>query len=329
MNRTSHITLCVLAAVVVLTGCAKTSIQPQAFVPQSSASRLTSRLAPAAGHRNLLYLSQRSSVLVFDYGTSNLVNTLSYFTDAAGQCTDPQGDVYVTNWGAADVIEFAHGGSKPIKTLIDPSPYPIDCTFDHTTGNLAVINQYGQSQYSAGNVAIYTDAKGNPKTYKIKGLTTYFSGSYDSSGNLLVGGTATGSYTVNFAMLQRAGTGFKAVTLEKRSPNFKYPGYTRWDGQYYVIEFEYFGASLFAWYTVKNYEATQEGYTITEESGEGSGPFWLGRVGGPKSVPRANQLVGAMTIYGVMGWDYPRGGSYIFQMYNYSQAGGVSASILR
>ena len=101
----------------------------------------------------------------------------------------------------------------------------------------------------------------------------------------------------------------------------------RWDGEYFDVEWEYFGVSLFEWYTIKNYKGTYEGYMLTEESGEGGGPFWLGRVGGPKSVTRANQLVAAMSS--VMGWNYPRGGSYIFQIYDDYQAGGVSASVVR
>jgi hypothetical protein len=319
-----------LAAIVVLAGCAGSVVQTQPLAPQSRAgTHGLSWMAPnAGGKKNLLYVSYGSSVLVYDYGTTTEVGQLSYFSHAAGSCTDPSGDVYVTNYGAADVIEFAHGGSKPIQTLIDPSPYATDCAFDPSTGNLAVINKYGQSEYSPGNVAIYTKAKGKPKTYKIKGFTTYVSGSYDARGNLLVSAAPASSYVVEFAMLQHRSNAFKAATLQ-RSGNFKYPGYVRWDGEYFDVEWEYFGVSLFEWYTIKDYNGTYEGYMLTEESGEGSGPYWLGRIGGAKSVTRANQLVGAMTIYGVMGWNYPRGGSYIFQIYDDSQAGGVSASAIR
>ena len=329
MNHLGALALGAAAAAVTLAGCAGSAVQTQPVAPQSrGTAHGSSWMAPDAGAKNLLYVSYGGSVLVYDYGTSNQVGELSYFSRAAGSCTDQSGHVYVTNYGAADVIEFAHGGSKPIQTLIDPSPYATDCAFDPSTGNLAVINKYGQSEYSPGNVAIYAKAKGNPKTYKIKGFTTYVSGSYDASGNLLVSATPPGSYVVDFAMLQHGSSAFKIASLQ-RSSNFKYPGYVRWDGEYFDVEWEYFGVSLFEWYTIKDYKGAYEGYMLTEGSGEGSGPYWLGRIGGPKSLTRANQLVGAMTIYGVMGWNYPRGGSYIFQIYDDSQAGGVSASVVR
>lgn len=284
-------------------------------------------MSPEAGSKSLLYVSASSSVLVYNYGTTNQVGTLSYFSHAAGECTDATGNVYVTNWGAADVLEFAHGGSKPIKTLIDPDPYPFDCAIDPSTGNLAVINEYGRSEYSPGNVAIYAGAKGKPKTYKINGFVTYTSGSYDSSGNLLVSAFPTASGEALFAMLEKGGKAFQATSLE-RSGNFKSPGYVRWDGEYFVVEWNYFGISLFEWYTIANYQGTYQGYMLTEESSEGSGPYWLGRIGGPKSVPRANQLVAAEYWDGVLGWNYPRGGSYIFTIGN-SHPGGVTASSAR
>ena len=329
MNRPGSIAPAAVAAAVMLVGCAGSLVQTQPPAAQSrAATHAVSWMAPDAGGKNLLYVSYGNSVLVYEYGTSTQVGQLSYFSDAAGSCTDPSGDVYVTNYGAADVIEFAHGGGKPIQTLIDPSPYATDCAFDAGTGNLAVINRYGQSEYSPGNVAIYTKAKGNPKTYKIKGLITYVSGGYDANGNLLVSGVPASSNAVQFGMLEQGSSAFKAVALQ-RSSNFQYPGYIRWDGTYFDVEFEYFGVSLFEWYTIEDYKGAQEGYMLTEESGEGSGPFWLGRVGGSKSATRANQLVAAMTIYGVMGWNYPRGGSYIFQLYDDSRSGGVSASTVR
>ncbi len=312
--------LAALAGVLALAGCA----QPFPSAPLG-ASAAASWIAPDAGGKNLLYVSYGSSVLVFDYGTSNQVGQLSYFSEAAGSCTDASGDVYVTNYGAADVIEFAHGASKPMKTLIDPSPYPVDCAVDPATGNLAVINEYGRSEYAPGNVAIYTAAKGTPKTYKIKGFTTYVSGSYDASGDLLVSDTQ--SSRIGFAMLARGSRTFKAVTLPQRA-NFKYPGYVRWDGEYYVVDFEFFGVTIFEWYTIKNYEGSEEGYMETEESGEVCTAFWLGRIGAPKSVRRANQLV-AGTGEGILGWNYPHGGSYVFQIYDYSEARGVTASTAR
>ena len=83
---------------------------------------------------------------------------------------------------------------------------------------------------------------------------------------------------------------------------------------------------------IKGTKGTEEGYMITEKSGENSGAFWLGRVGGPKSVTRANQLVavGSSDYGGVFGWNYPLGGSYIFTIYSSREDdSGITASIIR
>ncbi len=319
-------TFAALAVAVMLTGCAGGSPPSVRSVPAVATQGRSSWISPAAAGKNLLYVSNYSSVLVFVYGTSTQVGSLNYFTKASGSCTDSFGDVFVANYNAADVLEFAHAKTAPINTFIDPSPYPIDCTVDPSTGNLAVVNQYGQAQYSPGDVAVYTSPKAKPKVYKVKGISDLLSGSYDAAGNLLAGGYE--SSQLKFAILQRGSSAFKAVTLP-HSAQWKYPGYIRWDGQYFVVEFGvpyYQYPSVFMWYTVRGTKATQQGYTLTLGTGETGAPFWLGRIGGPKSVTRANQLVAATTQYGVLGWNYPIGGAYIFAVYPSDETGGVSAS---
>jgi|HubBroStandDraft_2_1064218.scaffolds.fasta_scaffold06503_6 hypothetical protein len=322
----TSLTLAFAAAAVVLNGCGGHWPQAQSLPAGGDvAAHRLSWMAPAATSKNLLYVSEHENVLVYDYGTDNQVGELDYFTSAAGTCTDAEGDVFVTNYSAADVLAFAHGKSAPIKTLIDPSPYPTDCAVDPSTGNLAVVNQYGESEYTPGNVAIYSGAKGKPKTYKMAGFSMYLSGAYDARGDLLVSDVESSG--VKFAMLPHGGSKFEAITLP-HSGQWTGPGFVRWDGTYFDVEFTIGETSIFVWYTIKGSKGTQEGYTSTEESGEVGGPFWLGRIGGPKSVKRANQLV-VGTYDGVTGWDYPRGGDYIFQLYDDQRAGGVSASLVR
>jgi hypothetical protein len=314
------------AAAVLLNGCGGRGPQAQALpAGGDGAARLPSSMSPAAAGKNLLYVSEDEDVHVYDYATDKQVAELDYFTHAAGSCTDAKGDVFVTNDGAADVLEFAHGKSAPIKTLIDPSPYAIDCAVDPSTGNLAVVNQYGEIEYAPGDVAIYSGARGNPKTYKVTGFSTYVSCTYDAKGDLLVSDVESSG--VKFAMLSHGSSKFEAITLP-HSGQWAGPGFVRWDGAYFDVEFAVGETSIFVWYTIKGSSGTQEGYTSTEESGEVGGPFWLGRIGGPKSVKRANQLV--VAVYdGVTGWDYPRGGDYIFQLYGDQRAGGVTASVAR
>jgi hypothetical protein len=310
------------AGTIVLNGCSGHGSQGQPLPADADgAAHRRSWMSPAA-RKNLLYVSEYQEVKVYAYGTDNQVGELDNFTHAAGSCTDAKGDVFVANNGAADILEYAHGKSTPIQTLIDPSPYPADCAVDPSTGNLAVVNQYGASEYSPGNVAIYSGAKGKPKTYKVNGFSTYVSGTYDAHGDLLVSDVESSG--IQFAMLPHAGSKFEAITLP-HSGQWAGPGFVRWDGAYFDVEFAIGETSIFVWYTIKGSKGTQEGYTSTEESGEVGGPYWLGRIGGPKSVKRANQLV--VCIYdGVTGWEYPRGGDYIFQLYDDQRAGGITVS---
>ena len=115
-----------VAAVVMLAACAGSGVQTQPLAPQGrAATHGLSWMTPDAGGKKLLYVSYYSSVLVYDYGTSNQVGQLSYFSRAAGSCTDPSGDVYVTNYGAADIIELrtvAASRSRRLSTQVPIRP---------------------------------------------------------------------------------------------------------------------------------------------------------------------------------------------------------------
>ena len=91
------------------------------------------------------------------YQSRKLVGTLDGFSNPAGLCADTAGDVWITNEGEHDVIEYAHGGTQPIQTLDDGSEQPSACSVDKKTGNLAVLN--------ADDVAVYPDASGSPTLY--------------------------------------------------------------------------------------------------------------------------------------------------------------------
>lgn len=318
----------VFAGGAILAGCAVSQIPIQTFpTTNHGMSRRASWMAHDAADKNLLYASDYSDVLVFDYETNTQVGDLEDFSRASGSCTDVLGDVFITNFGAADILEFAHGGTKPVKTLLDPSPYPIDCSVDPKSGDLAVINEYGQSEYSPGSVAIYPGAKGKPKTYKAAAISTYISGTYDDRGDLLVSGDD--SSTLSFAMLYIGSKGFKTVTLP-HSSNWRGPGNVRWDGEYFDVEYEVpysENPTVFMWYTIKGANGTQEGYTETDNTEEPMGPFWLGKIGGPKSVKRANQLVAEVANEGtLLFWNYPEGGLYVFIMRYVANGEGVTVS---
>lgn len=279
-------------------------------------------MAIGTKRKDLVYVSTGDSVSVYEYAKDVVVGTLKDFTNARGSCTDAQGNVYVTNFNAADILEFSHGGTQP-RYIIDPSPYPIDCSVDPTTGNLAVLNEYGKTEYSEGNVLVYTAAKGKPKVYRYPTLTTLSACGYDGNGDLIVSGYA--SRNLAFAYLPAKGRTLKPFSLPL-SYGSEGPAYIRWDGKYLVVGFRNGNDGLiFVQYTVSGSSATQAG-SMTMGLGDGdSGPFWVGRTGRSAKGHKANSLVVAVPNDGTYFLRYP-GGKVLFELYRDSWGTGVTAS---
>jgi hypothetical protein len=100
----------------------------------------------------------------------------------------------------------------------------------------------------------------------------------------------------------------------------------RWDGEYFVVEFEGEDFTpIWVMYTLKGTSGIEEGF-MAVDTAEGMGPFWLGRIGVPKAQRRANQLVASVQDSGVLYWDYPEGGLYVFRFGYSDEYGGVTVS---
>lgn len=158
--------------------------------------------------RQLLYASAiaGSDVLVFSYPQGGLVQTLTGFVGAPYfMCSDQAGDVFVptTDFKSPGYIyEFAHGGSAPIETLIDPGPgFAQSCSVDPTTGNLAVAN--GEA------VAVYPQARGTPTVYEASDVGASDC-AYDDSGDLFVDGH---TYQNKIAEVPAGGSVFSDIVL--------------------------------------------------------------------------------------------------------------------
>jgi len=199
----------------------------------------TSWMAPAAKGDDLLYISDRGTadVYVYSYPTGTLVGTLTGFSWPSGECVDKVGDVFIANWSAADILEYAHGGTSPIATLSDPNQTADSCSIDPTTGDLAVTNIYSSSGSGTGSVSIYSHARGMPQTYSDFYMYFMWFCGYDNEGNLFVDGFNNGG-TFQFAELPKGRESFKNITLD-------YPIYTpggiQWDGKYVAVEDQGFG----------------------------------------------------------------------------------------
>ena len=151
---------------------------------QGSQHRI-SWMAGGLAKQDLLYVSNgNSEVTVYRFWKRTLVGVLTSFTQPMGECTDNASNVYITDYAAKAVFEYAHGGTKAIKRFDDSSESPYACATDPTTGSLAVANYDGTSL--PGSVAIWPKGSDDPTIYTNSQLY-YFRGlAFDSSGNLLV-----------------------------------------------------------------------------------------------------------------------------------------------
>lgn len=238
MSRCRH-AIAVCAAVALLSGCggpaqigAPQMIPSNAVYARADGSR--SWVAREAAGDDLLYVSDDSGrVLMFSYPAGKLVGTLTGFDGPSGLCSDAKGDVFVTDTGTEEVIEYAHGSRKPLATLTDMGYYPNGCAVDPSTGDLAVANFAKSPSIGPGSIAIFKDAKGTATNYTDPAFGEYFFCSYDNKRNLYVDGVNPGTTESQFAELPN---GAKSFTNIKLKQPIGYPGGVQWDGNQIALE---------------------------------------------------------------------------------------------
>jgi hypothetical protein len=189
-------------------------------------------MALEAMTKNLLYVTD-GNVEVYSYPQGQLEGQLTGFSYAFGDCSDRKGNVYITDYAANRVVEYAHAGAKPIRTLTVPGNAPWSCAIDPVSGNLAV-TAAGNASGGGATLAIYRGAEGKPKTYSDREILGYAFCAYDDAGNLFVDGTPAPGYGYNFelAELARGKRSLKGVTLQGGTP---WMGTLQWDGQYLAV----------------------------------------------------------------------------------------------
>jgi hypothetical protein len=220
-------TAAIVAPLVLMTGCGAPGGSPGLPAAISQAP------LPAAKTSGLLYVSDTvtSDVYVFSYPKGVRAQTLTGFTDPAGECVDASGDVFVTNTGASNVVEYAHGGTTPIATLKDAGYFPIGCSIDPTTGNLAVSN-FSTTGSAQGDIVIYKHAKGRPMGhYKDASINNMLLCGYDNAGNFFVDGLAQGS-AFRFAELAAGSSKLTNITLDQ---SIQSAGGVQWDGTHVAV----------------------------------------------------------------------------------------------
>jgi hypothetical protein len=179
----------------------------------------------------LLYVSDGSSgVSVYTYPALKSAGKLTGFEQPEGLCVDKAGDVWVVDFGGEQIVEYAHGATKPKATLKTPASHnPFACTVDPQTGDLAVTAWYGGS--GPGYLYVFAKAKGTPKTYSDSAFHYALYPGYDDKGNLWLDGTASGSAFV-YAELAKGKSAFTQVKLKQA---IAYPGNVQYDGKYVAL----------------------------------------------------------------------------------------------
>jgi hypothetical protein len=89
------------------------------IVPQSAAQSLGHRVSASSG--DLLYVSDgREGVRIFTFPQGNFVGTITGLVNERSQCSDVDGNVFITQWGSdsqgGKIVEYAHDGAGPINT---------------------------------------------------------------------------------------------------------------------------------------------------------------------------------------------------------------------
>lgn len=324
----SRFALTLGATMTILGGCdgaqltMDSSVVPAAHRPAlPRESRGRSWISPDAKTiKKLLYVSDGSgTVYVFNYKTKDLVGKLTGENGfSQGQCVDKAGNVWFIDFGNIDgilgsAIEYAHGGSAPLKTL-KTQGYSIGCSIDPTSGDLAVANT---SNAASGppNVVVFKNASGAPKTYY-----NYYCGiplppGYDRQGNLYVEG-AVGDSTPNAVCeIPHGGRALKPVAFNASIP---IPEGVMWDGRYITLATEIGTPLKTAIYQMAEDESgnlRKVGKTVLTDTCKRDRaavvqPFIVGYENTPANRRQGNVVVGGNTAcertfdY----WNYPAGG---------------------
>jgi hypothetical protein len=204
-------------------------------------SRAPSWMSPdATKSKDLLYVSDysyaKNEVDIFSYPAGKPVGTLTTdMLNPDGLCVDKKNDVFVVNNtpNDNDIVEFKHGGTVPIATLVDPGESAISCAVDPTTGDLAVTSG-GNISGGTGAVAIYAKATGTPQLYTDPQIFEVFWCGYDDKGNLFVDGQpSSDGFGFALAELPKGKKTFENITLTGGKINF--PGQVQWDGKYLLV----------------------------------------------------------------------------------------------
>jgi hypothetical protein len=293
-----------------------TQVLPQGTAPTGADARRDGRpswMTPdAPAIKELLYVSdwQTDDVFVYNYENGAIVGRLTGFSRPYGLCVDGPGHVWITNFDGKAVVEYAHGGSKPLRTL-QSAGHSSGCSVDPTNGNLAVTNLDLPAE-----LQIYKKASGKPAVYKSSACADdMWSPGYGEKGNLYV----EGSNYVTPAVCELArGSSKLRGPIKLLNFTIGLGGGVMWDGTHIALtDQSYNGHAITAIYQVKVTESgslQEAGTTILKNRKCGGGvrvpqPFVVGRKNTPLNRVQGTTVLGGnvQCLSRFSSWHYPSG----------------------
>jgi hypothetical protein len=262
------------------------------------------------GGQELLYATDAHNVLVYSYPNGKKVNHVrrrpGVLPDA--DCADGNGNVYVLfdfilTSGNTWIDEYAHGGTKSIRSLFDYGDPNTSCSADPVSGDLAVT---GAHTY----VKIWKRGSNSGTVYQLPAGFFPYACAYDNHGNLFVDGSQTRKSEDHVSLVElpkRSGTFVRIGLPRTRIATL---GWLQWDGKY--LAFGNSGKKAYRVYrlAVSGMKA-RVAQTVHLDAAARVPSFWI----------QGKTIVGGGYV-----WNYPAGGKPIVTI-GAGASGGVAVSV--
>jgi hypothetical protein len=231
-------------------------------------------LKPNVLRETLLYLTEGNGVAIYANPSGDnfeLAGELFGFQLPSGGCADAQGDVFITDQTAKDIVEYAHGAVTPKAVIADAYGEPYTCSIDRKTGRIAVLNFADSNGNYPGNVLIYPSPTGTPAEYTNSQLYVPLFSAFNAKGDLYLNAYDSG-YHATFAKLPNGSQTFTMLTLAGGTVNL--PGGLTFDGAQLLAGDSYNPKTHIYQMTVRGSKATIAG-TISLSQTNTLGAFAL------------------------------------------------------
>jgi hypothetical protein len=214
----------VVVAAVMAAGCSS----PQGALIPAAASSQTPAVVPSGIAESaklppvLVYItnSGTNEVNLYSYPSFKLYQTLTL--QGVPACADAAGNVWFIQ--GQELVEYAHGGTKPLRTLQDPGEYPASCAVSSKTGTLAVANIISTSD-GPGSISLYQHARGTPTI--VQGTGRFYFITYDEHDNIFGDGENSG---YQFALFELPSKSLRIESLALDGATVEFPGDVQYTG---------------------------------------------------------------------------------------------------